>query len=531
MTLAGLVDLLRQRGQLIEAPTDDAPHIIDVTYDSRRVMPGSLFVALRGQHADGHDHATAAVKSGAVAVIGERPIPRLEVPLAVVRDARASLPVAAAWHTGFPSRHLGVVGITGTDGKTTTAYLVRALLEAFDRPTGLISTTDVIIAGASHGNAARATTPEAPELQAYLAAMRDEGDLWAIVESTSHGLAQQRVGEVAYDVAVLTNVSQEHLDFHGSLDAYRAAKRSLFSRLEAGPVNPEKGFGKHAVVNADDPEAASFVAAARAAGASVVRYGLSGKLGDHVADVAADVAADVVATDLVEDSAAMHVSVRTPDWEGVASLRLAGRFNVHNALAAISVAHALGLDAGRAAAALGSLQAVPGRMQRVDLGQPFTVVVDYAHTAESLAKVLDELAPPSDGDAGLVAVFGSAGERDTQKRPAMGRVAGERCRLVILTDEDPRREDPGSILDAIAKGAEAAGKRRGEDLLVIADRAEAIAEAISRAHRGDCVLLAGKGHERTIETADGDLPWDEVGVAIDALRALGYGTDSEVSGP
>jgi len=530
-TLAGLLDLLRERGQLIEAPATTSPTelVSDIAYDSRKVTAGSLFVALRGQHADGHDHAAAAVSQGAVAVIAERPITGLDAPLAVALDARAALALAAAWHRGFPSRELGIVGITGTDGKTTTGYFVRAILEGCDRRTGMIATTDVIVGGRSRGNAARATTPEAPELQAYLAAMRDGGDRWVVLESTSHGLAQQRVGEVAYDVAVLTNVTREHLEFHGTVDAYRAAKRSLFTRLAVSAANPDKGHGKHAIINADDPAATSFEAASRAASATVLRYGLAGRLAATASNAAAH-PPDVVATDLVEEPAAMRVSMRTPDWEGIVALRLAGRFNVHNALAAMSVAHALGLDAERAATALGALTAVPGRMQRIDLGQPFTVVVDYAHTAEALAKVLDELAPAADGGAGLVVAFGSAGERDTEKRPLMGRVAGKRCRLVIVTDEDPRREDRDSILDAIASGAEAAGKRRGEDLLLITDRRAAIGEAISRARPGDCVLLAGKGHERTIEMADGDHAWDEAGAAEEALRALGYGEAGDVSG-
>jgi UDP-N-acetylmuramoyl-L-alanyl-D-glutamate--2,6-diaminopimelate ligase len=208
-------------------------------------------------------------------------------------------------------------------------------------------------------------------------------------------------------------------------------------------------------------------------------------------------------------------------WSGQVSLRLAGRFNVHNALAAMGVAVALGHDPGAAADALASLPSVPGRMERIDEGQPFSVIVDYAHTAEALATVLDELAPAA--DAGLIAVFGSAGERDTGKRAEMGRVAGERCRLVVITDEDPRGEDRMAILEAITAGAEAAGKRRGDDLLVIPDRREAIAAAIRRAQRGDVVLLAGKGHEKTIETAAGDLPWDEAAAAREALRSLAGG--------
>lgn len=516
--LSALSALLHRCGQLASEPlpahgVDADPDIRAIRYDSRLVEPGDLFVARRGQHADGHDHVPAAVRAGAVAVIVERPIPGIGVPEVLVRDAKAALALAAAWRAGDPSRRMGIVGITGTDGKTTTAYLVRAILTAAGHRVGLIGTTDVIVAGRSLGNAARVSTPEAPELQGYLARMQAGGDDWAVVESTSHGLAQQRVGGVAYDIAVLTNVTSEHLEFHGTLEAYRQAKQGLFARLERSEENPEKGWGKHAVVNADDPQAAAVSAMAAEAGAAVHRYGLAGSLGPGRAE-----ALDMAATNLSESPSGMRMAMQTRDWSGSLDLRLAGRFNVHNALAAMGVAVALELDLDGSAAALGRVEAVPGRMQRIDEGQPFSVVIDYAHTAEALGKVLDELAP-ADRAAGLIAVFGSAGERDIAKRAVLGRVAGERCRLVVVTDEDPRGEDRMAILDAIAEGAQLAGKRRGEDLLVIPDRAEAIATAMRLARPGDSVLLAGKGHEKTIETADGEMPWDEAAVAREALRS------------
>jgi UDP-N-acetylmuramoyl-L-alanyl-D-glutamate--2,6-diaminopimelate ligase len=516
--LSVLSALLQRRGQLASEPLPAHggradPPIGAIRYDSRLVQPGDLFVARRGQHADGHDHVASAVMAGAVAVIAERPVPGLSVPEILVRDAKASLALAAAWRAADPSLRMGIVGITGTDGKTTTAYLVRAILEAAGHRVGLIGTTDVIVAGESRGNAARTSTPESPELQGYLAEMLAGGDDWAVVESTSHGLAQQRVGGVAYDVAVLTNITSEHLEFHGTLEAYREAKRTLFARLERSEENPEKGWGKHAVVNADDGQAEAVIAIAAQAGATVLRYGLAGTLGDeHEREL------DLAASDLVETPSGMRVGMRVGSWQGHVDLRLAGRFNVHNALAAMGVVVSLGLDLDGSAAALGRVEAVPGRMQRVDEGQAFSVIIDYAHTAEALGKVLDELAP-ADPAGGLIAVFGSAGERDTAKRAAMGRVAGERCRLVVVTDEDPRGEDRMAILEAIAKGAEAAGKRRGDDLLLVPDRAEAIATAIGLARPGDAVVLAGKGHEKTIELAGAELPWDEVTAARDALRS------------
>ncbi|MGD8684971.1 MAG: UDP-N-acetylmuramoyl-L-alanyl-D-glutamate--2,6-diaminopimelate ligase, partial [Chloroflexota bacterium] len=518
--LSELAALLESRGQLASDPlpahgAEPDPPVGAIRYDSRQVRAGDLFVARRGQHADGHDHVEGAVRSGAVAVIVERPLPGIEVPELVVRDAKVALGLAAAWRAGDPSHELGVIGITGTDGKTTTAYLVRAILEAAGRPTGMLGTTDVVVGGESQGNAARTSTPEAPELQGYLEAMRRRGDRWAIIESSSHGLAQQRVSGVAYDVAVLTNVTSEHLEYHGTLEAYRAAKRSLFTRLAVSAENPEKGWGKHAVVNADDPEGEGAATAATAAGASVVRYGLAGALAGGSGR-----ALDLAAISLSETPSGMRIGLTSPGWSGFVRLRLAGRFNVANALAAMGVAHALELDLDEAAAALGQLEAVPGRMQRIDEGQTFSVVIDYAHTAASLAKVLDELRP-SEGDTGLIAVFGSAGDRDPSKREPMGRVAGERCRLVVITDEDPRSEDPMTIIEAIAAGAAAAGRQRGRDLLLIPDRAAAIRAAMQAARPGDVVLLAGKGHERTIETAGGERPWDEAAVARAVLRELG----------
>ena len=516
--LSELGALLHRRGLLASEPlpaheAEADPVIGAVRYDSRQVGPGDLFVARRGQHADGHDHVPGAVSSGAAAVIVERPMPAIEVPELVTTDARIALGIAASWRADDPSHDLGVVGITGTDGKTTTAYLVRAVLQGAGYPTGLLGTTDVIVSGESQGNEARTSTPEAPELQAHLADMRAAGDRWAVVESSSHGLAQQRVRGTAYDVAVLTNISSEHLEFHGTLDAYRAAKRSLFERLAVSEENPDKGWGKHAVINGDDPEVARAAAVAERSGARVIRFGRAEALGGRGQGL------ELAATDVTEGPSGIRVTMAMPGWRGVVPLQLAGRFNIDNALAAMGVAAALGLDLDQAAHSIGALPAVPGRMQRVDEGQPFGVVIDYAHTAESLDKVLSELRA-SARDGGLIVVFGSAGDRDASKREPMGRVAGKRAGLVIVTDEDPRGEDREAIIDDIARGAEAAGKRRGKDLLLIPDRTEAIAEAVRRAQPGDVVLLAGKGHEKSIETAGREIPWDEAAVAREALRTL-----------
>jgi len=486
--------------------------VLGVTHDSRQVRPGWVFVAIPGEHHDGHDHAPAAVAAGAAALIMERAQPIPGVPQVLVGAPRRALAAAAAWFEHDPSHALGIVGITGTDGKTTTAYLIRSMLEAAGLRTGLLGTIDVIAGGRSLGNPGRATTPEAPELQAHLRQMRDAGDRWAVVESTSHGLAQERVGEVAYDVAVHTNVTHEHLEFHKTPAAYRAAKRRLFERLAIGPANPDKGHGKHAVINLDDPFSDLFLTAAQDAGATIHGYGAD----------PAGVATIRALT--VRERQGIEMDVRTPRWEERVHIQLAGRFNVHNALAAIGVGEALGLDPGAMRAGLAGLERVPGRMESVDLGQPFQVIVDYAHTPEALAKALDALAPLAlVGGGRLICVFGSAGDRDVAKRPMMGRVAGERCRVVVVTDEDPRSEGSEAILDAIAVGAERTGRVRGRDLLLIPDRATAIATAIGEARPGDVVVLAGKGHERSIEMATGPMPWDEAAAARAALLDLGYG--------
>ncbi|HEX5466805.1 MAG TPA: UDP-N-acetylmuramoyl-L-alanyl-D-glutamate--2,6-diaminopimelate ligase [Candidatus Limnocylindrales bacterium] len=482
-----------------------------VDADSREMGPGDCFVALSGERFDGHDFVPQAIAAGASAVVVERLLPSLPVPQLVVSAARPALAVAAAWVSGDPSHELGVVGVTGTDGKTTTCYLVRAVLEASGRPTGLLGTVDVVVGGRNLGNPGRTTTPEAPELQRHLAAMLAAGDRWAVVEASSHGLAQGRLAEVAFDLAILTNVTSEHLEFHRTVEAYRAAKRRLFEQLAVGPADPEKGFGKHALVNLDDPQAEAFLAAAREAGAACLTYGTAE-------------AADVRLLAIEEGVRGLGLGYHTPRGEGRIQLQLAGRHNAHNALAAVAVGEALGLEPESVAAGLGGLVRVPGRMERVEAGQPFVAVVDYAHTAEALAQVLDELAPlAAAGGGGLIAVFGSGGERDRVKRPSMGRVAAERCRLTVLTDEDPRGEPSGAILEAIAEGARAAGAREGQDLWLIPDRWAAVVAAVEAARPGDVVLFAGKGHEKTIEGPDGARPWDEAAAVREALTASGWG--------
>jgi UDP-N-acetylmuramoyl-L-alanyl-D-glutamate--2,6-diaminopimelate ligase len=467
-------------------------------------------VAVPGLHVDGHDYAERAVAAGASAVVVERPL-EIAAPQLVVTAAQPALATAAAWWYDDPSHSLGVVGVTGTDGKTTTSFLLVAALEAGGLRTGLVSTAATRIGGVQEDNAQHATTPDAPALQLALRAMGEAGDAVAVVETTSHALALERVGGIVYDAAILTNVTHEHLEFHGTWERYRAAKLSLFERL-AGPPKTAAGrdWPRTGIVNLDDASAGLFVGVVQEAGARAITYGT-------------DPAADVRAIGVAEDARGLRFDYEARSGSGRLELRLGGRFNVHNALAVLALAEAWGLDHAAVRAGLERLDRVPGRMERIDAGQPFGVIVDYAHSPASLAAVLDLLAPGAAArGGGLIAVFGSAGERDTAKRPAMGRIAAERCRLVVVTDEDPRGEDREAILDEIARGAEAAGRRRGHDLLLIADRRAAIQAAFEAARPNDTVLLAGKGHERSIIGPEGPVAWDEPAVARALLAELGY---------
>ncbi|HKG57164.1 MAG TPA: UDP-N-acetylmuramoyl-L-alanyl-D-glutamate--2,6-diaminopimelate ligase [Candidatus Limnocylindrales bacterium] len=518
-SLAGLVERLEREGRLRGARDGGRPigpralgnlAARGVTNDSRHAGAGAIFVAVPGGHVDGHEFVASAASRGAAVAIVERPVEDVAIAQLVVDSSQRSLAAAACWWYADPSHELGVVGITGTDGKTTTSFLAVAALEAAGVASGLMGTVDTKIGRVRESNPEHATTPDAPALQLALRAMVVNGNAAAVVETTSHGLALDRVGGVAYDAAILTNLTHEHLEFHGTWEAYRDAKLSLFERLRSGPANPVKHWPKSAIVNVDDPSAGLFAGVAQEAGARVVTYGT-------------DASADVRAGRVEEDARRLRISYTGPSGAATLELHLAGRFNVHNALAVVALGEALSLDAAAVRAGLEAVDGVPGRMERIEVGQPFGVVVDFAHSPASLQAVLDVLAPSAAARGGeLIAVFGSAGERDTAKRPVMGRVAGERCRLVVVTDEDPRGEDREAILDEIAAGAQAVGKRRGHDLLVIADRRDAIDAAFERARPGDVVLLAGKGHERSILGPDGDTPWNERQAALDALAALGY---------
>lgn len=471
-----------------------------VSCDTRELRSDEIFVALPGDHVDGRSFIPRAVEAGARAIVYEGPLPdSLSVPAVQVTDARRALSRLSAEFWGNPSRELRVVGITGTDGKTTTTFLTSAVLDGAGYSTGFVTTVDTKIGRKQWSNTEHVTTPQAPQLHMHLRQMVDVGVNYAVVESSSHGLKLARLEDVAYDVAVLTNVTSEHLELHGTVEQYRRDKSKLFSMLGR---SVDKGIGKIGVINADDPNADLFL---RSTSGQTLTYGTARY-------------ADIVAENIEIIPRGVSFRVLSAYGNTHVELPMIGVFNVYNALAALSVGVSQGVALEQGAEALRNFGGVPGRMQSVSEGQPFGVIVDYAHTADSLSKVLRTLRAAR--PARLIVVFGSAGERDASKRAPMGKVAAQLADFSIFTNEDPRGEDPETILSEIAAGAEQAGARESHDYLRIADRRKAINEAFRRGRPNDIILLAGKGHERSIQLAEGEIPWNEVEVARELLREL-----------
>ena len=496
--------------------------ISGIAYDSRAVEPGALFVALRGAVTDGHRFLPEALGRGASAALTEAPAddPRLRCNV-VVPDTRAALAQVAAIFYRHPSRRLGLVGVTGTKGKTTTSFMIEALLAEGGHRTGLISTVDLKIAEDRWRNPLHQTTPESLDVQRYLREMVDTDVEWAVLETSSHALALHRVDGCAYDVAVLTNITHEHLEFHRSYANYYDAKARLFDLLAAAPAK-DPPRPRWAVLNRDDPGAASLLG--RAGDVPQLTYGLSAGCDVRAEGVeAVSIAAfrhDERDAGVVPVGQGSTFRIRSPWGDFPVRLQLPGRFNVYNALAAATVALALEVPPGAIAAGLAGFAGVPGRLQRIEEGQPFLVVVDYAHNPDSLAQVLRLLRSLVPGR--LIALFGSAGERDVAKRALMGRVCAELADFAIFTDEDPRRESPEAILAHIAAGAAAGGWVEGRHYERIADRREAITRACAIARPGDGIVLAGKGHEHAIEYAEHEIPWNEAEEARAALARLGW---------
>ena len=457
----------------------DVP-ITGLAYSSRSVSPGALFFCVRGFTSDGHAFAPEAVERGAVALVCERPL-GLGVPEVVVGDVRAAMGPAAARFHGDPTATLREAGITGTNGKTTTAFLLRDVLEAAGVQTGLLGTVRQVVGGSEEP--VERTTPEALDLQATFKRMLDSGDRACVMEVSSHALELGRTEGIHFACKVFTNLTQDHLDFHGTMERYYAAKRLLFDR--PGP----------AIVNLDDPYGRRL-----AGEVDATTFGID------VSD------ADLRAREVRFDVRGASFTADSPEGPLELTTRLPGLFNVQNALAALGAARALGVPLETARSALAEAGRGPGRFEPVDEGQGFGVLVDYAHTPDSLENVLRAARALTDGR--LHVVFGAGGDRDRGKRPLMGEVAARLADRVVVTSDNPRSEDPEAIVDAIIEGAGSGAER---DL----DRRRAIALALEGAEAGDVVVIAGKGHEQGQEFEGGRKePFDDVSVAREALRAM-----------
>jgi len=472
-----------------------------LTHDSRACEPGSLFVALPGRNHDGLAFVAEAVRRGAVAVASEREPTDGGPAWIVVPAARPALADLAAALHGHPSEHLRLIGVTGTDGKTTTTRLIAALLEAGGRRCGWSTTTDRRIGGTILPNAEERTTPEADRVQAVLAAARAAGDGYMAFEASSHALAQERLRACAFDVGVFTNLSPEHLEFHGSMEAYLAAKARLFEMLGA----PTRKAGpRYAVLNADDP--ASEAIAQRCA-VPVVTYSLRGP-------------ADTWASQVEQSRDGLWLTVETAAGAWPLQTRFLGRHNASNWLAAVTVALREGVAVEAIQAAAPHLAPPPGRLEPVDLGQPFGVYVDFAHTPQALRAAL--AAARSAARGRVLLVFGHAGGRTATNRPELGAIAARGADYFLITTDDAYPEDPAAIAAAIAAGAREAGARPGEQYAICLDRREAIARLVREAAPGDVVLVAGMGHETSMRVHEVADPWSDVAEARRALADRGY---------
>lgn len=471
---------------------DSLPIVTRVASDSRTVEPGDLFICIAGERFDGHNFASDAIKAGAVALVvaNERKaeMHSLGVPVVGVSVPRAAMASIAAAHEGYPGRELTVVGITGTDGKSTTAFLTVAALESCDLKVGLLSTIETRINGEVVPMVGRLTTHEAPVIQRLLGDMVDAGCTHVVIEATSHGLQMQRLNHCYFDIGILTNISSDHLDFHGTFESYRKAKGALFEMLNAQPHGAPR---RTAVLNRDDSNWKYFEGRTKA---RIATYGLENS------------EADVQAEDVMEWSDGSTFSLVAGDDSIEGSVRLPGKFNVANATGAVTAAAALGLDIERVVAGVAACPGVPGRMERIG-GAPFDVIVDYAHTPVAMRLVLESLRKEIDGR--LIVIFGCAGERSRDRRSGLGLVAAELSDYVVITEEDPRSEPPDQIIDEIAQAMISNGAYEGQTFERVLDRRAAIARGLELAVEGDLLLITGKGHERSIERADGSHQWDD----------------------
>src|SRR5687767_5605535 len=461
-----------------------------LAYDSRQVKPGDVFIALKGLKAAGADFAADAIGRGAVAVVADRPADAdVAVPWVIVQDARATMAALAAELYGHPSRSMQVVGITGTNGKTTTAYLLRAVFESAGKKCGLLGTVSYSV-GDQELPAAR-TTPEAPDVQRMFRQMVDAGCNACLMEVSSHALALRRVDGTSFAAAVFTNLTRDHLDYHGDMESYFAAKRRLFDMLPGGAP---------AVINLDDPRGDSL----RKAVSTPVTYAINK-------------GADITPGPLTLTFEGLEFEARTPKGDVHVKSKLVGRPNVSNILATVAVATALDVPPSAIEDGLARLGGVPGRFELVSSAKDdITVVIDYAHTDDALKNLLETARPLA--ARRVITVFGCGGDRDRTKRPLMGAVAARLSDVVVMTSDNPRTEDPLRIIEEIKRGIPPASDRGSSATVTIVDRTEAIQFAIKKAEPGDLVLLIGKGHEKSQTIGGKELPFDEAAIAREALE-------------
>lgn len=508
---------------LPQPPAYEGPDLLlsKLTESTAETEPGACFVARVRETSDGHPYIGRAIARGATMIVGQRAPADLdgEIPPHVLYlrtgdTAQTMAWLAAAWED-FPSRQLLTIGVTGTDGKSSTALILHGLLTSAGLKAGLLSTIKAVIGRREEPLALHVTTPEATVVQRQLRRMVDAGLTHCVLEATSHGLAQHRVSAVDFDMALVTNITHEHLDYHGGYEAYVAAKARLLEMLKSpawqiGVDNPHKAAVERvAVLNLDDE---SYASLAKVSGDSTRSYGLGSGAG--------------VSADSIEYGAQETTFQLRWPGQGVADplivrTRLVGEFNVYNLLAAAAAGLSLGLPPGRVARGLEVVEAIDGRMERIDGGQPFTVIVDFAHTPNALAKALSAARRMSQGR--LIAVFGSAGKRDVEKRSLMAAVAAEHADLTVLTAEDPRTESLNEILETMAQAMTARGKKEGREFWRVEDRGRAIYAALGLARAGDLLLICGKGHEQSMCFGVTEFPWDDRRATRAALEAFIHG--------
>ncbi|MBM4138855.1 MAG: UDP-N-acetylmuramoyl-L-alanyl-D-glutamate--2,6-diaminopimelate ligase [Nitrospira sp.] len=494
MTFASMLQALQGQVAIIEGAGDHTISVYAVTDDSRSIQPGSVFIAVQGERVDGHRFIPAAVQAGMAGLVSQQPVEKLSVPFVRVVDSRKALGLLGSRFYGEPSSQMRMIGVTGTNGKTTTTYVCKALLEALGQRVGLIGTIGYQISEktipASH------TTPGALELQQLLTQMVADNCTVVVMEVSSHALAQERVAGCEYDVAVFSNLTQDHLDFHKTMDEYFQAKLRLFTGL-----SQTRKSNKRAILNVDDPMGQRIK---ELCPAPVWTYALKTQ---------ADLRAEHVRLSL----GGTTFTAATPAGSFPVESHLVGEHNVYNLLSAIGVALHEGATPDQVRAAVGQVNNVPGRFERVMAGQPFTVVVDYAHTEDALVRLLTAAKVLKTGR--LITVFGCGGDRDRGKRPQMGKAAVRYSDVVVLTSDNPRTEDPLSILQEVETGvAEALKEHPHVEYRKVTDRREAIQAAVEEARAGDMVLIAGKGHEDYQIIGTQKIHWDDREVAREAIE-------------